>query len=397
MRNLFPVLTFALLVGVASPTLTAQAAIDAPRGVVIESGDVYASLNVWWINPSAVSLHHINLYMSTLPLENFSKTEITGAQVSPSSVGKYTIYNLSLTEDFYYYFYLTAVDINNVESAPTATYKRWAGTTKDVTSPDPSTQAAVQQPTSSSLKLTWKNPANDDFYRTAIYRSTTSPVAKISTNRIAYQVGLPTTDQSYTNTELTANTQYHYLLVGEDTKGNQSDSVSLSASTLATTVTPSTPEPTPPVTDTPPTVMPNANLFDYQAEWVSQNGVVDNQKTAHTITARPGETVNLQLTLKNIGLAWWYVSTPDAAHRIKLGTWGPGDRTTSFSTPSWLSANRAVKLNTLTTPGSTYTFSFDITIPTNTLPGTYREYFRPVAEYVEWFGPSGIFWDIKVI
>ena len=129
---------------------------------------------------------------------------------------------------------------------------------------------------------------------------------------------------------------------------------------------------------------------------MSQNGIINDAGTAHVITVAAGETVSLELTLKNTGRAWWYFDTEDNTHEVKLGTWHEQDRTSSFKASSWLSDNRAVALSKIVPTSEEATFSFNITVPSDTTAGIYREYFRPVAEYVEWFGPDGIFWEIEV-
>jgi hypothetical protein len=155
---------------------------------------------------------------------------------------------------------------------------------------------------------------------------------------------------------------------------------------------------TPPINNMPtqPAVLPDPSKFDYRAVWVSQNGALNGAKTSHLLYAKAGDTITFQLTLKNTGKSWWYPSTSDGAHVVKIGTWRKQDRTSSFRAGSWLSDNRAVALSKIVPTGGSITFSWQMTVPSSTSAGTYREYFRPVAEYVKWFGPTGIFWDIII-
>lgn len=379
------------------------AAIDAPRGVVAEGGDNRYELRFWWINPNSAELDHINIYRSREPLVDFGIVS-TIDNVLPNEVSSGVV--ASITPDTYYYFYLTAVDEEGNESEPTTTLKRRSGISLDLTSTIPVGNVSIDGIEHGSLTLNWTNPGDDDFYRTSIYRSTESSVLASVANLITQEVALPSTVTKYVDSSLEPETTYYYRLVAEDTKGNLSDSVIVSAKTLATPATPEvveseTPEVvvTPPAVDeniAVPTVMPNPALFDYRAQWVSQSGVVNDANTAHVVTATAGETVSLELTLKNIGSAWWYFESPDNAHEVKIGTWNEADRTSPFQANNWLSSNRVSMLDAVVPTGDTVTFNLSLSIPVGTTPGTYSEYFRPVSEYVEWFGPAGIFWDIQV-
>ena len=379
-----------------------HAAIDAPRAFVVEGGGTMYSLHLLWVNPDSADLDHINVYLSTLPLTEFGLVgTASGVQAQPDQKGEYTLSGLSYLRGTtnYYYLYLIAVDKSGNESNPTITLKRQTGISQDLTAPVDVSNASVAA-TSSTLQLSWTNPGDDDFYRVAIYRSTSSAVVATTENRMVYKVALPSTVVSWTDYGLSPETTYYYRLVTEDTKGNQSESIVVSGTTLAQTTAPAEPE-TPAnepnvEPETPPAVLPNPALFDYRASWVSQSGIINDAGTAHVITASAGETVSLELTLKNTGRAWWYFDTEDNAHEVKLGTWHEQDRTSNFKATSWLSSNRVVALSKIVPTGSETTFSFNITVPSNTPLGTYREYFRPVAEYVKWFGPGGIFWEIII-
>ncbi|RLC37724.1 hypothetical protein DRH29_01390 [candidate division Kazan bacterium] len=390
-----------LLLSAMIAPLRAVAAIDAPWGVVVEEGDSKYDLRLWWANPNIANLDHINLYMAAGSLEHPSVIEVGGEQARPHQIGTYQVEDL--ISGVWYYFYLVAVDTKGNESPRTDYYKRRTGIAADVTSPYSVSSVFVNDVRHDGLTLNWANPGDDDFYRTLIYRSTDSNVLASETNLLGRQVALPSTVKKYVDSGLEPETTYYYRLVAEDVKGNKSESVIVSETTQAAPVAEPEPEPVEPSESEDqddagivPDVMPNPALFDYRAEWVSQSGTVNNAGTAHVVTASVGETITLELTLKNTGSSWWYFKTPDNAHEVKIGTWNEADRISLFKADSWLSVNRASTLDAVVPTGSMATFSFDLTIPADTAAGVYSEYFRPVAEYVEWFGPTGIFWEIEV-
>jgi hypothetical protein len=399
MKNTFRILSFLFALPIVLGCMTlAHASIGSPRALLVEGIDDY-SLKLFWVNPDNANLDHINIYLSTLPLEKFGLNgTATGIQAMPNQVGQYTMANLGNNRGTtnYYYIYVTAVDKSGSESAPTATLKRQIGVTPDLTSTSRVSSASIADKNDSGLKLQWTNPSEDDLYRIAIYRSQDASVPKTSANLVTYQVALPGTTNIWWNNGLSSNATYYYRLVAEDVKGNESDPVIISGATLALApITPAPPVTNPVVTPSPIPVVANPVSFDYRAEWVSQNGALSSDKTAHEIYASPGETFTLQLTLKNIGRNWWYPSTADGAHIIRLGTSSPLDRLSQF-TQNGQTTNRVVGLANVVPTNNSIIFSWQMTVPANTPAGVYKESFRPVAEYVKWFGPTGIFWNIIV-
>ena len=380
-----------LVLGTVTPV---QATIASPRAVVIEKGDVPTSMNIFWVNPDSVGLDHTNIYLSTLPLQEFGRiAEISGLNALPNQIGKCTVSNLSTSIE-YYYLYLTAVDRDGNESAPTATQKWRLGVSEDITATLPVSSVSTNNATATSLQINWTNPVAEDFYRVAIYRSIDPTVPKVDTNRISYVVSLPGSVGSFIDAGLTSSTAYNYRLIALDTKGNESDAVVVSATTLAPIV-PVIPPTTPPI---PPVAMDlrTSTQLDYQASWINQNGSLNATKTAHVLTAHPGDTIGFELTLQNIGQATWYGNTTGNVQEVRIGTIRSNDRISKFKLASWLSNNRPEAVEQTVLPGATTTFHWQMTVPANLQPGIYHEYFRPVAEYTKWFGPTGIFWDIIV-
>ncbi len=120
----------------------------------------------------------------------------------------------------------------------------------------------------------------------------------------------------------------------------------------------------------------------YQASFVAQN--------AHP-TLSTGQSYSFELQLRNTGSATWRRGV------VNLGTDRPMDRLPVFSQPNgWLKANRVVLVESSVAPGAIGTFRFSYSVPTGLAAGTYREYFRPVADGVSWMNDLGIFWDVTV-
>ncbi len=105
------------------------------------------------------------------------------------------------------------------------------------------------------------------------------------------------------------------------------------------------------------------------------------------ISLHAGQQATLWTKVKNTGDATWF---KNGNHPVHLGTTDPNDRTSIFFGNQNLRANLE---EDIVVPGDTGTFSFTVTAPD--APGIYHEHFRPVMEYVTWFGPN-IYWTIKV-
>ncbi len=393
----FPIIIACAIVSLTTPT-SVHASITAPCSVRINRADGMYQLPIYWVNPNDSALAGINIYFSADPPISFGKRVVTdSAQLHPNEKGEYIIDQL--VYNTIYWVKLTAVDTAGNESSPTVLTQGYPAQPHDLSAPVPVDNASVKSATSSSLGLYWINPVADDFYRVNIYRGTSQDAFNSATTPIGQIVGGSGLTQTFTNTSLSSDTTYFYRLVPEDVVGNLGDPIIISGKTLKAPIVPS-PVVTPPVVEptpaTPPVVI-NPWTFDYRAQWVSQSGTLSADKTAHEIHGTAGSTVDLELTLKNIGKAWWYPTTPDAAHIIKLGTWMPQDNASPLKDASWLTSNRIVQIDSVTGTSLSHTFKFKITIPTTAVSGTvYKFYVRPVAEYVKWFGPTGIFWNVVV-
>jgi hypothetical protein len=384
---------------------SAQAAIAPPRTLIAESGDMRTNMNLFWINPNDANLDHINVYFSTLPLQNFGRiAEVSGDNALPNQVGEYVIRNLSTSVD-YYYIYLTAVDKAGSESVPTITLERRLGIVRDVYPTAPVSNVSINNITSSSVQLNWINPSDTDFYRTVIYRSKTSLVEINNTNLIGYKINLPSTADNFADNNLDSTTTYYYKLISEDVKSNLSDAVSVSATTLAQPIIPPLVPPidTPRIVPLPPTTAPNnvpsARLFDYRASFVDQSGTVglnsDNILT-HIVNATRGSDIDMWIKFKNISSRqWWFVNPLDAdsIHQIRLGL--TKDATSPFVQNDWVSTNRITKISSNILPSEVATLNFKLHIPDNTAPGAYKLSVGLIAEWIKWMYDD-VHWEIRV-
>jgi hypothetical protein len=129
-----------------------------------------------------------------------------------------------------------------------------------------------------------------------------------------------------------------------------------------------------------------------------------------------GSTVNLEVKYQNIGNQFWKDddSTFTGYPPIHLATSNPINSPNSFYSSSWLSPSRPTgtfaavydsngTLDSTSTaqhtvqPGQIAEFDFTVHVPINQPPGTYREYFQPIAEgSPSWDMDSWSYFDIGV-
>lgn len=112
----------------------------------------------------------------------------------------------------------------------------------------------------------------------------------------------------------------------------------------------------------------------------------------------PGASAKFTLIIKNSGDSTWQKGV------VNLGTDRAQDRISPFMRESgsgaisgWISENRITLQEDTVAPGALGTYVFWLQAPSNMKPGTYREYFRPVADSVGHMEDLGIYWDVKVL
>ena len=115
-------------------------------------------------------------------------------------------------------------------------------------------------------------------------------------------------------------------------------------------------------------------------------------------TLSPGQSYKYTIQVKNTGNTTWN------KYQVNLAPDRPRDRITGFiredltnhNDSGWYYYNRIYLQQDTVAPGETGTFSFWMTVPNGMAPGTYREYFRMVADNITWMEDYGVYWDIRV-
>ncbi|MDR7419597.1 MAG: CHAP domain-containing protein [Armatimonadota bacterium] len=132
------------------------------------------------------------------------------------------------------------------------------------------------------------------------------------------------------------------------------------------------------------------NPDDYHAAYVGQN----SYPTLHI-----NGCYQFVIQFRNTGRATWHQGV------VNLGTDRPRDRIPGFiredrcsGQPSgWISGNRVVLREQAVPPVGVGTFVFWYTVTRDHATGTFREYFRPVADDVTWMEDCGCYWDVRVV
>lgn len=125
----------------------------------------------------------------------------------------------------------------------------------------------------------------------------------------------------------------------------------------------------------------------YTMRWLQQSP---------TANVGVGATTTLWVEVQNTGNVAWTSDTKSTTMRgvMRLGTSRPFDRQSNLYDSSWSSQNRAAFMTpNIVRPGETARFTFNIH-PTKV--GNYKEYFRPVVDYVTWLNNLGIYWLVNV-
>jgi hypothetical protein len=117
-------------------------------------------------------------------------------------------------------------------------------------------------------------------------------------------------------------------------------------------------------------------------------------KSCCSMTLEPGDIAQQSMSFVNTGTKTWLPAGPVP---VRLGTANPLDRSSPFFNPTdWAGPNRPTALDEAAVPpGRIGTFTWMLKAPQ---PGTYREYYAPVAEGVTWMAATDAYYlDYTVI
>lgn len=127
---------------------------------------------------------------------------------------------------------------------------------------------------------------------------------------------------------------------------------------------------------------------DYGATYV--------RETVHSDAMRVGDTAEVSVTYRNTGQAVLFAA---GSHAVHLRGTHPSDRGSGFvdaGSPLGV-GNQGVRLPVArVNSGEEFTFRVPVKVAASVAPGTYREYFRPVAEGMTWFGPDDVWFPFTV-
>lgn len=142
-----------------------------------------------------------------------------------------------------------------------------------------------------------------------------------------------------------------------------------------------------------------SGVSNVKAAWVPFDYELIDQSSYPSVMA-PGTSTNVWIEVKNTGTVTWHGDGIENVVRLGAGSrYGSAnqqrDYISEFANDDWLSTNRTANiLHSVIKPGWHTRFQFNIKAPST--PGTYKAYFTPVVEGVEWMKDIGIYWEITV-
>ncbi|MBI2263528.1 S8 family serine peptidase [Candidatus Berkelbacteria bacterium] len=118
-------------------------------------------------------------------------------------------------------------------------------------------------------------------------------------------------------------------------------------------------------------------------------------KVAGILTLPADLTYQFSVTFRNNNATVWRANSPTP---VRVGLDRDHQDSTPFQGEGWLAASRPVGLSTDVGYNGAVTFSFQLKTPPGQIQGTYKVYFRLLAENYTWFQPeNGGFWlEIRV-
>lgn len=139
----------------------------------------------------------------------------------------------------------------------------------------------------------------------------------------------------------------------------------------------------------------NSNLVSVPYAWNigGSSAFIDPERsfkyTKQSISIEPGKKAYIRITARNMGNKTW------SNENIRIGTYGPQDRTSIFQGSDWLGGTRPAKLiENSVIPGDYGTFEFELIAPDKT--GTFVEKFNLLVEGITWMADQSLYLEINV-
>ncbi len=192
-----------------------------------------SSVQLSWTNPADADLDRIVVRRAAGPVPPANVTAGTG--VTLGSLKATSVTDSGLTSDSEFSYAVFAKDaVGNVSQATTVTTRTQA---EDTTPPGPVTGLTVGTRTTSSVQLSWTNPADADLDRIVVRRAAGPvPPANVTAGTGVALGSLKAT--SVTDSGLTSDSEFSYAVFAKDAVGNVSQATTVTTRTQAEDTTP---------------------------------------------------------------------------------------------------------------------------------------------------------------
>jgi PKD repeat protein len=216
-------------------TLTAKSPVDttAPGQVTALAATVTdTSVTLTWVNPTAPDFTGVTIRRAVGPVAPATRNDGTAVTGGPTTPTSYADTGLTAATEYSYSVFAHDGALNYAVAAT------WTGSTDppappDTTAPGPVT-ALITTVTDSSIKLTWVNPTDADFTGVTIRRLPGDVAPATVADGTPVAIAPSATATSFTDTGLTAVTQYSYAVFAHDGSANYAAATAVTGWTNAT-------------------------------------------------------------------------------------------------------------------------------------------------------------------
>ncbi len=181
-----------------------------------------------WTNPGDGDLAEVIVRRAQGPTPPATATAGTNVTLGSPTAASVTDTGLA-EETTYSYAVFTRDTTGNTNTSPTTL----PTTSTDITAPAPVTALTVTSRATTSLGLSWSNPADADLAEVIVRRATGATAPGSPTAGVGVTLSSPTAT-SVTNTGLTNNTTYSYAVFTRDNAGNIAPATTITSSTDVT-------------------------------------------------------------------------------------------------------------------------------------------------------------------